>query len=316
MLDRGNLRDASSKSAPGRLISLQSFQVLLLRHALLSFPKVKRVVYSTCSIYPEENEMVVDEILSNIGDAYKLVPAKNLLSGTWKNFSSTEYECKDNCLYARPEVDLSNGFFVAVFERNFDVPLPKYQRKNPLSKRKYNKDIKNESNGASDEPKTKKIKVEINATDAQDGEKLSKKRQKKKIKSEISESPKVQSAINGDGAQVKKMKKKKSTFKVTEEVERSVAPEKALTVGERKIKNKKKTKNLQSKEINLKNKDSAVSTAQEKKMKMKKKNKRAELDISGDASKSTINEKPKEKKKNKKKKEKKGGNTSDRFLTL
>ncbi|XP_076291022.1 nop2/Sun-like domain containing protein 5 [Lasioglossum baleicum] len=128
MLDR-QLVHGKEECPPHRLKQLQAFQVFLLRHALLNFPNVKRVVYSTCSINPEENEQVVDEILGNIEDAYKLVSVKNKFKNDWKNYSSLEYNCSDNCLYANSEQDLCNGFFVAVFERDFDVPLPEYKRR-------------------------------------------------------------------------------------------------------------------------------------------------------------------------------------------
>jgi len=116
------------KSESERLQNLQSFQVYLLRYALFNFPNVKKVIYSTCSLHPEENEEVIDEILADIGDAYHLVPAKRLLND-WTNFSSQIYNCKDRCLYSKPNVDFCNGFFVAVFERNFEVNLPKCKRK-------------------------------------------------------------------------------------------------------------------------------------------------------------------------------------------
>lgn len=129
MQDTLRLMERNEKCAPGRLRSLQSFQIMLLRKALLCFPMAKRVVYSTCSIYTEENEMVIDEILNIMGDAYKLVPVKSALNGNWVNLSSSEFQCKDNCLYAKPEFDMCNGFFVAILERNPDVPLPEYKRK-------------------------------------------------------------------------------------------------------------------------------------------------------------------------------------------
>ncbi|XP_026669434.1 probable 28S rRNA (cytosine-C(5))-methyltransferase [Ceratina calcarata] len=117
------------KCNPARLRQLRAFQVFLLRHGLLNFCKAKRVVYSTCSINPEENEKVIDEILMNVQNAYKLVPIKELLEQEWLNFSSRKYNCSNTCLYAKFESDLCNGFFVAVFERDFDVPLPEYKRK-------------------------------------------------------------------------------------------------------------------------------------------------------------------------------------------
>lgn len=72
---------------------------------------------------------MIDEILTDIGDAYRLIPIKDLLKNNWMNFGSQKYKCGDRCLYSRPNVDLCNGFFIAVFERNFDVPLPEFRRK-------------------------------------------------------------------------------------------------------------------------------------------------------------------------------------------
>ncbi|XP_031849774.1 nop2/Sun-like domain containing protein 5 [Nomia melanderi] len=125
----GQLVRGNQQCSPQRLKQLQAFQVFLLRHALMNFPNVKRVVYSTCSINPEENEQVVDEVLENVKGAYKLVSIKNMYKDSWENYSSQSYKCSDKCLYARPEEDLCNGFFVAVFERNVNVPLPAYKRK-------------------------------------------------------------------------------------------------------------------------------------------------------------------------------------------
>ncbi|XP_012339483.2 probable 28S rRNA (cytosine-C(5))-methyltransferase [Apis florea] len=128
MLDR-QIVYGKEKRDPQRLKQLQAFQVFLLRHALLNFPNVKRVVYSTCSTHSEENEEVIDEILENIQNAYELVPIKRLLNEEWLNFSSKKYKCSDKCLYAISDVDMCNDFFVAVFERNFNISLPEYKHK-------------------------------------------------------------------------------------------------------------------------------------------------------------------------------------------
>lgn len=117
------------KSESKRLKNLQSFQVYLLRYALFNFPNAKRIIYSTCSLHPEENEEVVDEVLADIGNAYRLVPIRQLLKNNWTNFSSKKYNCGDTCLYSKPNDDFCNGFFIAVFERNFDVILPKCKHK-------------------------------------------------------------------------------------------------------------------------------------------------------------------------------------------
>ncbi|TGZ32262.1 putative methyltransferase NSUN5 [Temnothorax longispinosus] len=99
------------------------------KYALFNFPNAKRIIYSTCSLHPEENEEVIDEVLADIGNAYHLVPVRQLLKNNWTNFSSKKYNCGDTCLYSKPDDDFCNGFFVAVFERNFDVTLPKCKHK-------------------------------------------------------------------------------------------------------------------------------------------------------------------------------------------
>lgn len=55
------LRDdapADEEEEKARLASLASFQLRCLNHGL-RFPRLKRLVYSTCSIHREENEEVV-----------------------------------------------------------------------------------------------------------------------------------------------------------------------------------------------------------------------------------------------------------------
>ncbi|XP_012522180.2 28S rRNA (cytosine-C(5))-methyltransferase isoform X2 [Monomorium pharaonis] len=129
IVDRPKQSDMDGKPESKRLQNLQSFQVYLLRYALFNFPNVKRIIYSTCSLYPEENEEVIDEVLADIGNSYRLLPVRQLLKNNWINFSSTKYDCGDTCLYSKPDDDFCNGFFVAVFERNFDMTLPKCKLK-------------------------------------------------------------------------------------------------------------------------------------------------------------------------------------------
>lgn len=128
-MDRPEQCNTNNKLLSKRLQNLHSFQVYLLRYALFNFPNAKRIIYSTCSLYPEENEEVIDEVLADIGNAYCLVPAKELLGNNWTNFSSKRYNCGDKCLYSKPNIDFCNGFFVAIFDRNFDVALPECKRK-------------------------------------------------------------------------------------------------------------------------------------------------------------------------------------------
>lgn len=129
IVDRPKQNNMDGKPESKRLQNLQSFQVYLLRYALFNFPNAKRIIYSTCSLHPEENEEVIDEVLADIGNAYRLVPIRQLLKNNWTNFSSKKYNCGDTCLYSKPDDDFCNGFFIAVFERNFDVILPKCKLK-------------------------------------------------------------------------------------------------------------------------------------------------------------------------------------------
>ncbi|XP_024886031.1 probable 28S rRNA (cytosine-C(5))-methyltransferase [Temnothorax curvispinosus] len=174
IVDRPKQSDMDGKPESKRLQNLQSFQVYLLRYALFNFPNAKRIIYSTCSLHPEENEEVIDEVLADIGNAYHLVPVRQLLKNNWTNFSSKKYNCGDTCLYSKPDDDFCNGFFVAVFERNFDVTLPKCKHKGG---NEYRNVIRANLNVKKDD---------MAITDPYEREKCVKKKKKKKKKEEIS----------------------------------------------------------------------------------------------------------------------------------
>ena len=163
----------SEAAHASRLRRLSGFQLRLVLHAL-SFEHVRRVVYSTCSAFREENECVVLDALlrseSDTGSRFALVrPADPSLApflsplrapteapqpsakrkrpnGQEESISSTAQEssscehalspatlatlCSDSdgrqraldlvasyCLHASPAMHLTNGFFVACFER-------------------------------------------------------------------------------------------------------------------------------------------------------------------------------------------------------
>lgn len=74
MLSRlDSLLDEGQTSDPERLAHLSQFQIRALLHAF-SFPKVKKVAYSTCSIHKEENEHVVKAGLDQAGHLFTLSP--------------------------------------------------------------------------------------------------------------------------------------------------------------------------------------------------------------------------------------------------
>ncbi|CAL8081213.1 unnamed protein product [Calicophoron daubneyi] len=103
-----------------RLKRLSNLQACLLHHAL-EFPNVKRVIYSTCSVNTEENENVITECVQRHGDQFKLKQLWSTVKHTprgsrmWKNRGHNELAC-EACIRARPEEDLTIGFFIACFE--------------------------------------------------------------------------------------------------------------------------------------------------------------------------------------------------------
>lgn len=112
--------------SPERLQKLAGFQIKILRSALTRYPNAKRVVYSTCSVLPEENEDVVRQVLETNYN-FKLVAAKQFIDGAWKNFGHADYgELGACCLYTKPDEDFTNGFFVAVFERLAEGEVNKF----------------------------------------------------------------------------------------------------------------------------------------------------------------------------------------------
>lgn len=123
----------------GRLFKLAGLQHKLLTHAMTSFPNVKKIVYSTCSVYPEENEEVVLSVLRRVGN-FKLAHAGEMLDGRWNNFGSEKVYpgLGDKVLYARTAEDLSNGFFVAILEKCEDGEVNEFytQKQENIQKQK------------------------------------------------------------------------------------------------------------------------------------------------------------------------------------
>jgi 25S rRNA (cytosine2278-C5)-methyltransferase len=126
------MRHSDTSYDPERLKHLSAFQKRCLKHAL-SFPNVRRVTYSTCSVYREENEDVVIEVLKEFGSDFKLIPCipKWERRGLMDCEGLTKEQSK--CLLrVDPEKDLIGGFFVACFQR-------KKKKRKRLSKKRREK---------------------------------------------------------------------------------------------------------------------------------------------------------------------------------
>uniref|UniRef100_A0A671PDP4 Probable 28S rRNA (cytosine-C(5))-methyltransferase n=1 Tax=Sinocyclocheilus anshuiensis TaxID=1608454 RepID=A0A671PDP4_9TELE len=103
------LRDEVSElQDEGRLQALATFQLRSLNHAL-QFPRVQRVVYSTCSIHSQENEDVVSACLQQ-NSAFRLVHL-------FPNWPERGHEPFTECLRASTAKTRTHGFFVAMLER-------------------------------------------------------------------------------------------------------------------------------------------------------------------------------------------------------
>jgi len=119
--------DEQDATGTERLDSLAEFQIAVIKHAM-KFPKAKKVVYSTCSIHPQENEHVVTTILSSTSD-FVLGPRSEAIP-TWKRRGLVE-ECNgdqaiaDSVIRTNPSEDFTNGFFVACFIRKDETASSK-----------------------------------------------------------------------------------------------------------------------------------------------------------------------------------------------
>ncbi|CAN3372263.1 hypothetical protein DIURU_004202 [Diutina rugosa] len=110
----------------GRLAKLAAFQFKIVKHAM-SFPKARRVIYSTCSVHAEENEQVVAELLNDRElweSGWRLEKRDNVLS-TWPHRGLADElkgvhgcdadELAGGCVRATPKEDGGIGFFAASF---------------------------------------------------------------------------------------------------------------------------------------------------------------------------------------------------------
>ena len=100
------------------LRDLHDRQARLLRNALPLLASHGRLVYSTCSLEPEENEQVVREVLGAHGDTFTIcdprITIEGLLQGSVRVQSVL---CADGFFRTFPAEHGTDGFFAAVIEK-------------------------------------------------------------------------------------------------------------------------------------------------------------------------------------------------------
>ncbi|XP_075706916.1 28S rRNA (cytosine-C(5))-methyltransferase [Rhinoderma darwinii] len=105
------LQDEVGAEQRGRLQALSAFQRRALAHAV-KFPSVQYIVYSTCSVHQQENEDVVKDTLEQHPE-FSLV---NVLP-SWPVRGLSTFPGSECCLRASWSETVTNGFFVALFQR-------------------------------------------------------------------------------------------------------------------------------------------------------------------------------------------------------
>lgn len=98
---------------PQDLTRLAELQVKILQNALGSLAPGGRLVYSTCSLEPEENEQVVERVLTS-SESFRLISATEL-SGEFPAISS--FFDPQGYFRTRPDLHGMDGFFAAVIRR-------------------------------------------------------------------------------------------------------------------------------------------------------------------------------------------------------
>jgi 16S rRNA (cytosine967-C5)-methyltransferase len=99
------------------LRDLHDRQARLLRNALTHLAPGGRLVYSTCSLEPEENEFVVREVLGALGDIFHVVDPGIVIESSMQNSVRVDsVVCGDGFFRTFPPEHGTDGFFAAVIE--------------------------------------------------------------------------------------------------------------------------------------------------------------------------------------------------------
>uniref|UniRef100_A0A2A4IY38 SAM-dependent MTase RsmB/NOP-type domain-containing protein n=1 Tax=Heliothis virescens TaxID=7102 RepID=A0A2A4IY38_HELVI len=255
-----------------RLAKLTSLQEKFLKHAMNAFPKAKRIVYSTCSLFPEENERVITNVVKTSRAKWRVQDVKELLKGQWNNFGSGMYgSMGTRCMYAKPDSDFTTGFFLAVLDRDQkdlekSLNYEKRAQKEWIAANKGKSDDeddvsnkKKKSKDRSDENEvTEDIEIDQEPVNAEEKPKSKKKKQKHITDDNQNTDPHPNHTSEMEETEAPKKKKKKRQNDETHPVNNITEQLNELAVDTEDVvpkKKKKKDKNKDSQELETNNTD-------------------------------------------------------------
>jgi 16S rRNA (cytosine967-C5)-methyltransferase len=102
---------------PADLADLHRRQVALLKNAIGQLARGGRLVYSTCSLEPEENERVVDEALRDVAGLRRVSAISALQSHLRDGADAARLFSPDGAFRTFPPEHGTDGFFAAAIER-------------------------------------------------------------------------------------------------------------------------------------------------------------------------------------------------------
>jgi len=106
-----------SKTETQRIKNLANFQYKMISFTIETFPNLKYLVYSTCSLYREENEDIVKKVL----DKNPAITLVNVFADKWPirafNFyDDPKYDIMSCAIRENPFLNNNDGFFTVVFK--------------------------------------------------------------------------------------------------------------------------------------------------------------------------------------------------------
>ena len=126
-------KSALEKWSEKKILSAAKLQKNLIENAFLSLAENGILVYSTCTLAPEENEFVVDFLQKKFPENAEILDLKNLFPGAEKAAGLLKYENREikngeKMLRIWPHYFDSEGFFVAAIRKKFPTKSEKKPR--------------------------------------------------------------------------------------------------------------------------------------------------------------------------------------------